>query len=63
MNPSQYGYEPSADNNVFDALLFKTQRIGHGLAYFKHPSLYPLLKKNKIAIETCPASNQILGLL
>jgi arylsulfatase A-like enzyme len=26
-------------------------------------SLYPLLKKNKIAIETCPASNQILGLL
>jgi adenosine deaminase CECR1 len=58
---SEYSEDSSTDDNVFDAILFKTKRIGHGLAYFKHPNLYPYLKNNKIAIETCPASNQILG--
>ena len=61
MIPSQYGDEASTLTNIYDAIVFKTKRIGHGLAYFKHPQLYPYLKNRKIAIETCPASNQILG--
>ena len=46
---------------MYDALVFKTHRIGHGLAYAKHPSLLPVIRDRGIAIEICPASNQILG--
>ena len=51
----------STEDNVYDALVFRTRRIGHGLGYIKFPNLYEVLKKREIAIEVCPASNQILG--
>ena len=62
MMPPQFGDDSSTANNVYDAIVFKTHRIGHGLAYIKHPNLYAQLRDRKIAIEVCPASNQILGI-
>ena len=61
MLPAKFGDDNSALKNIYDALVFKTHRIGHGLGYFKHPELYPLLKQLHVTFEVCPASNQILG--
>ena len=60
--PPQFGDDTSTSNNVYDAIVFNTHRIGHGLTYIKHPNLYQYLRDRNIAIEICPASNQILGL-
>ncbi|XP_057316507.1 adenosine deaminase 2-like [Hydractinia symbiolongicarpus] len=51
------------DQNLFDAILLNTSRIGHGYAITKHPTLRKYTKENKVAIELCPISNQILGLV
>lgn len=40
-----------------------TQRIGHGYALAKHPTLLQLVKQRDIAVEVCPLSNQILMLV
>ena len=61
MMPSQFEDDRFVSNNIYDALVFNTRRIGHGLAYIKHPNLYGVLRERNIAIEICPASNQILG--
>ncbi|EPS33186.1 hypothetical protein PDE_08148 [Penicillium oxalicum 114-2] len=50
------------DNNLFDAILLGTRRIGHGFSLFKHPLLIDLVKEKKIMIECCPISNEILRL-
>ena len=63
MMPPQLGDDTSVTNNVYDALAFRTHRIGHGLAYIKHPHLYEILREQNIAIEICPASNQLLGII
>ena len=63
--PSDYAPPINGDDsskNVYDAIVFDTHRIGHGLAYIKHPNFYQYLKDRNIEMETCPASNQILGL-
>ena len=52
-----------ADNdNLFDAILFRTPRIGHAFNLFRYPSLITLVKSNNVALEICPISNQLLGL-
>ncbi|KAI9458273.1 hypothetical protein F5148DRAFT_330562 [Russula earlei] len=51
-----------ADNNLYDALLLGTKRIGHGFSIVKHPKLMELCRENEIALEVCPISNEILGL-
>ncbi|CAF1071022.1 unnamed protein product [Rotaria sordida] len=51
----------SAFENIYDALVFRTHRIGHGLSLTKRPDLYQYIRQRQIAIEICPASNQILG--
>lgn len=61
LTPSSFGDDVSSLENSYDALVLKTHRIGHGIGFYKHPELYGRLIKNKIAIEVCPASNQILG--
>ncbi len=59
--PSLDGDDVSTLDNVYDSLLLRTHRIGHGLGFIKHPELYPFIRNNSIAIEVCPTSNQILG--
>ncbi|RFU80196.1 adenosine deaminase [Trichoderma arundinaceum] len=51
------------DSNLYDAILLDTKRIGHGFSITKHPLLLQLCKERQIAIETCPISNEVLGLV
>ncbi|EKD20370.1 adenosine/AMP deaminase [Drepanopeziza brunnea f. sp. 'multigermtubi' MB_m1] len=50
------------DGNLFDAVLLNAKRIGHGYALARHPLLMEKFKEKGIAIESCPISNEILGL-
>lgn len=50
------------DGNLFDAVLLNAKRIGHGYAIARHPLLMDIFKTRGIAIESCPISNEILGL-
>jgi len=50
------------DGNLFDAILLNSKRIGHGYAAARHPLIMDLLKEKNIAIESCPISNEVLGL-
>jgi adenosine deaminase CECR1 len=50
------------DGNLFDAILLNSKRIGHGYAIVRHPRLMEIFKEKNIAIESCPISNEILGL-
>ncbi|PCH44698.1 Metallo-dependent hydrolase [Wolfiporia cocos MD-104 SS10] len=50
------------DNNLYDALLLGTKRIGHGFSLVKHPRLMELCKEKGVAVEVCPISNEILRL-
>ena len=48
------------DQNLFDAVLFGTRRIGHGFSFYKHPLLIDIVKDKKILVECCPISNEVL---
>lgn len=50
------------DQNLFDAVLLGTRRIGHGFSLYKHPLLMDMVKTKKILIESCPISNEVLRL-
>lgn len=50
------------DQNLFDAILLGTRRIGHGFSLYKHPLLIELVKQKQILIESCPISNEVLRL-
>jgi adenosine deaminase CECR1 len=49
------------DLNLYDAILLKTKRIGHGINLFRFPSLEQIVRKDNICLEVSPLSNQILG--
>ena len=48
------------NENLYDALLLRTKRIGHGINLYRFPFLKELVKENDICLEICPLSNQIL---
>ncbi|ETS78185.1 hypothetical protein PFICI_10247 [Pestalotiopsis fici W106-1] len=50
------------DDNLLDALLLDSKRIGHGFALARKPYLISEFKKRDICLELCPISNQVLGL-
>ncbi|MDQ3021338.1 MAG: hypothetical protein M3R36_12325 [Bacteroidota bacterium] len=50
-----------SNNNLVDAVMLNTRRIGHGINLFRFPLLELAVKKKQIALEVCPLSNQILG--
>jgi adenosine deaminase CECR1 len=56
-------YNTESDDNVIDAILMNTTRIGHGYSVFKHPVLWAEIKRRNIAIEVNPISNQVLHLV
>ncbi|KAK2859061.1 hypothetical protein Q5P01_003681 [Channa striata] len=51
------------DQNILDALLFNSTRIGHGYALVHHPLAKDLSRKLDVAVELCPISNQVLKLV
>uniref|UniRef100_A0A182RQC5 adenosine deaminase n=1 Tax=Anopheles funestus TaxID=62324 RepID=A0A182RQC5_ANOFN len=57
------GYFSEANENVMDAILLDTKRIGHGYALIKHPILWHAVRRKQIALEVCLISNQVLGLV
>lgn len=50
------------DQNLFDAVLLGTRRIGHGFSLYKHPLLIDMVKDKRILVESCPISNEVLRL-
>jgi adenosine deaminase CECR1 len=50
-----------ANQNLFDAVLLGTKRLGHGFQLFLHPHLQDVVKEKDICIEACPVSNLLLG--
>lgn len=51
-----------ADQNLYDAILLGTRRIGHAFSLFKHPLLIDMVKQKRIMVESCPISNEVLRL-
>ena len=49
------------NQNIFDAVLLGTKRLGHGFQLFLHPHLQSVVKQKDICIEACPISNLLLG--
>lgn len=47
--------------NLYDAVLLQTPRIGHGFNLSLFPAVEEEVRKQNICIEVCPLSNQILG--
>jgi adenosine deaminase CECR1 len=51
------------DMNLFDALLARPARVGHGFNLFRFPVLEDHVINESIALEVCPISNQSLQLV
>jgi adenosine deaminase CECR1 len=49
-----------SDENLYDAFLLGSRRIGHGFNLFRFPTLQKQVKSHQVAVEVCPISNQQL---
>jgi len=52
----------TTDDNLFDAVLFQSRRIGHGFSLYKHPELMNEYREKNILVEVCPISSEVLRL-
>lgn len=50
-----------SNNQLYDAILLDTKRIGHGFHLAYHPELQKIVKEKQMCIECCPVSNFLLG--
>ncbi|KAL2272405.1 hypothetical protein FJTKL_06743 [Diaporthe vaccinii] len=48
------------DDNLLDALLLGSRRIGHGFSLTHRPYLMERMKKAGVCVELCPISNEVL---
>lgn len=51
----------SSNQNLFDALLLGSKRIGHGFNIALHPKLVEYAIQEDVCLEVCPISNFILA--
>lgn len=56
-------YGTSSDENLVDAIVLGSKRIGHAFALVKHPLLLQEVKKRNIALEINVISNNVLKLV
>lgn len=56
-------YGTSSDENIVDAIVLGTRRIGHAFALAKHPVLIKEVKKRDIGVEVNVVSNAVLKLV
>lgn len=56
------GSKDPSNSNLYDAVILKAKRIGHGFSLLKHPNLVAEFKRLDICIELCPTSNELLHL-
>ena len=52
----------ATDQNLYDAILLGTRRLGHAFSLYKHPLLVEMVKQKAILVESCPISNEVLRL-
>jgi adenosine deaminase CECR1 len=50
----------AVDDNLYDALLLGSKRIGHAFSLSRHPTLVEAVRQKGVCIESCPISNQVL---
>jgi len=50
-----------SNTEIYDAILLKTKRIGHGFGLALRPDLVDIVKQENICVECCPISNNVLG--
>ena len=49
------------NQNIVEAIMTDSMRIGHGFQLFLHPYYQQLVREKDICIEACPVSNMLLG--
>ena len=53
--------ERPENSMIIDAYVLGAKRVGHGFNLFRYPELEKKFIEEKIAVEVCPISNQLLG--
>ncbi|KAL1616817.1 hypothetical protein SLS54_008209 [Diplodia seriata] len=56
------GTKDPENSNLYESVLLKAKRVGHGFALPKHPQLIQKFKDQDICVEICPVSNELLHL-
>ena len=52
-----------SSQNLYDAVLLNSKRIGHGFNLFRFPNLLEQVRDREICLEVNPISNQVLGFI